>query len=166
MQVYKECSALIGCHAMRDFTPYFVLPRLASAEESAAKFEGSKGFQPQTPKKWPRPSGPKRGPSADDLRRRWPEKLGPARGMGSITPRPCTLLNLVARDATPRCANGIACNHTTVPPPLSFRRVAKSAGTLEFHPQDKPGVFKRAAEARSIHHNQATEALLVNQPSH
>lgn len=51
------------------FMPYFVMPWLASVEEYAAEFEGAKGFQPQTPKKWPRPFGPKRGPSADDLGR-------------------------------------------------------------------------------------------------
>lgn len=64
--------------------PYFVLPWLASMEESAAEFEGSKGFQPQTPKKWPRPSGPKRGPSADDLGRRWQEKLGQRVGQSAM----------------------------------------------------------------------------------
>ena len=49
---------------------------------------------------------------------------------------------------------------------LSFRHVAESAGPLEFHPQHPPWIFERTAGARSLHHHKATEALLVNRPTH
>ena len=165
MQVHIECSVLIGCRARLHA---ILCPALARFNGGICRrVWGLQGLPTTNSQKVATPIRPKARtkcgwPGPAMAGETWPARGAKRHGLCyTLGPVPySTWWHVTLPRAVPVELLVI------IPPLLPFRHVAKSAGTLEFHPQDKPRIFKGAAEARSLHHNQATEAWLVNQPTH